>query len=299
MSNKCVIGIDAGGTFTDFMLVDDAGMRSCKVLSTPDNPARAILEGLELLGVAGSDCQIVHGTTVGTNAVLEGKGARVAFITNKGFADLLTIGRQQRESLFELQQPAPQQPVPEELCLEIDARLAADGGVSFTAELENRRAGHWLTTADPERHLLMLATLRTADGRRQARKRDRIGQVWKWAPRAEKVSDNRLPRGSKRRWKRSFSAAASAGAVTLELKIWHVRLSSKNAGYMKKEHVRDDYVPGLTKLVRSLERHYPLATLVYREVVDLASGKRIRSTAAQLIGISAAEQRLPLSARDY
>lgn len=173
------------------------------------------------------------------------------------------------------------------------------GGVSFEAELENRRAGHWLTTADPERHLLMLATLRTADGRRQARKRDRIGQVWKWAPRAEKVSDNRLPRGSKRRWKRSFSAAASAGAVTLELKIWHVRLSSKNAGYMKKEHVRDDYVPGLTKLVRSLERHYPLATLVYREVVDLASGKRIRSTAAQLIGISAAEQRLPLSARDY
>jgi N-methylhydantoinase A len=129
MANKCIIGVDAGGTFTDFVAVDDTGLRSCKVLSTPDNPALAILEGLRLLGVEDGNCQVVHGTTVGTNAVLEGKGARVAFITNKGFADLLTIGRQQREQLFALQQPQPPQPVPDELCLEVDARVAADGTV--------------------------------------------------------------------------------------------------------------------------------------------------------------------------
>jgi len=175
----------------------------------------------------------------------------------------------------------------------------AAGVVGFEAELENRRSGHALPTADPERHLLLLATLRASDGRRQGQKRSRIGQVWKWVPRAEKVSDNRLSPGGKRWWKGSFSAAASTGAVTLELKIWHVRLTSKNAEHMKKARVREDYVPGLSKLLRSLERHYPLATLVYREVVDLATGKRIRSTAAQLIRTSAAEQRLPLNARDY
>jgi len=127
--SKYIIGIDTGGTFTDFVLVNDAGMRSCKVLSTPDNPARAILHGLRQLGAIDRNCQIVHGTTVGTNAILEGKGARVAFVTNKGFADLLTIGRQQREGLFELQQAPPPQPVPDELCLEVDARMAADGTV--------------------------------------------------------------------------------------------------------------------------------------------------------------------------
>jgi N-methylhydantoinase A len=129
MANKCIIGVDAGGTFTDFVAVDDTGLRSCKVLSTPDNPALAILDGLRLLGVEDGNCQVIHGTTVGTNAVLEGKGVRVAFITNKGFADLLTIGRQQREQLFALQQPQPPQPVPDELCLEVDARVAADGSV--------------------------------------------------------------------------------------------------------------------------------------------------------------------------
>jgi len=129
MGNNCIIGIDTGGTFTDFVIVDGAGMRTCKVLSTPRNPAQAILEGLQLLDVSSHACQIVHGTTVGTNAVLEGKGARVAFVTNRGFADLLTIGRQQREHLYELQQAPPTQPVPAERCLEVDARVAADGTV--------------------------------------------------------------------------------------------------------------------------------------------------------------------------
>lgn len=138
--SRCIIGIDTGGTFTDFIVVDAAGMRSCKVLSTPANPARAILDGLRQLGIADRDCQIIHGTTVGTNAVLEAKGARVAFITNKGFADLLTLGRQQRERLFELQQAPPLQPVPDELCLEVDARMAADGTV--LRELDEKDLDH-------------------------------------------------------------------------------------------------------------------------------------------------------------
>ena len=129
MTDNCIIGIDTGGTFTDFVVVDESGLRSCKVLSTPKNPARAILAGLQQLGLSNRACQIIHGTTVGTNAVLEGKGARVALVTNKGFADLLTIGRQQRDFVYELQQASPPQPVPDELCLEIDARVAADGTV--------------------------------------------------------------------------------------------------------------------------------------------------------------------------
>jgi len=131
--------------------VDESGMRSCKVLSTPANPAKAILEGLELLGVSGRHCQIVHGTTVGTNAVLEGKGARVAFVTNRGFADLLTIGRQQREQLYELQQAPPPQPVPDELCLEINARVGADGAVlSGIEEDDLRRLEQQLEELDAE-----------------------------------------------------------------------------------------------------------------------------------------------------
>ncbi len=176
------------------------------------------------------------------------------------------------------------------------------GSILFEAELVNRRAGHWLPTADPERHLLLLATLRGPDGRRLGRgavRRGRIGQVWKWSPRAQKVSDNRLRPDRKRRWAGTFKAAAAAGAVTLELKIWHVRLTSKNAAHMRKARVRPDYVPGLRKLLKRMERHYPMATLVYREVVALDTGKRTRSTVEQLLRSSAAEQRVPLSKRDY
>jgi N-methylhydantoinase A len=127
------LGIDTGGTFTDFVLLDEDGtLRVHKVLSTPDAPERAILRGIAELGLAPgatgrAGLQLVHGSTVATNAVLEGKGVRTLYITNRGFADVLTIGRQQRSALYELQPPAPPPPIAPELCLEVGGRLDAQG----------------------------------------------------------------------------------------------------------------------------------------------------------------------------
>ncbi|MCB1802791.1 MAG: hydantoinase/oxoprolinase family protein [Gammaproteobacteria bacterium] len=122
------LGVDTGGTFTDFVLLDaDGQLRVHKVLSTPDAPERAILEGIEQLGLDPAGLQLVHGSTVATNAVLEGKGARTVYIGNRGFADLLLIGRQQRAELYSLQPQPLAPPVAPDLCLETGGRLDASG----------------------------------------------------------------------------------------------------------------------------------------------------------------------------
>jgi len=123
-----LIGVDTGGTFTDFIVVDPAGeLKTLKRLSTPDDPARAIVEGLRELGLDQQRCRIVHGSTVATNAVLQGKFARTAFITNRGFANLLTLARQNRPEIYTLTPADLPPPVPAELCLEVDVRCDADG----------------------------------------------------------------------------------------------------------------------------------------------------------------------------
>jgi len=124
-----LVGIDTGGTFTDFVLVEGECLRVHKVLSTPAAPEVAILQGLRELGVDTVGLRVVHGSTVATNAVLEGRGVRTALITNRGFADLLTIGRQARAELYDLQPPLREPPVPPELCLQTGGRLGADGVV--------------------------------------------------------------------------------------------------------------------------------------------------------------------------
>jgi len=123
------IGIDTGGTFTDFVLLQDGQLRVHKVLSTPAAPERAILQGLGELGLDPAGLRVIHGSTVATNAALEGKGARTVYIGNRGLGDLLTIGRQAREALYDLQPPPHRPPVPAELCLETGGRLAADSRV--------------------------------------------------------------------------------------------------------------------------------------------------------------------------
>ncbi|ETX00468.1 MAG: hypothetical protein ETSY2_39000, partial [Candidatus Entotheonella gemina] len=95
------VGVDTGGTFTDFIYVDEQGFNIAKVLSTPDNPAHAVLTGLRQLSPSLTDVNIVHGSTVATNALLERKGARTALITTKGFEDVLEIGRQTRPDLYD------------------------------------------------------------------------------------------------------------------------------------------------------------------------------------------------------
>ncbi len=127
-----LLGVDTGGTFTDFVLYDGERLRVHKVLSTPDAPERAILQGVQELGIAGpllEKLRMVHGSTVATNAALEGKGVRTVFITNHGLGDMLTIGRQARAELYNLQPQPIEPPVAVELCLETGGRLGADGSV--------------------------------------------------------------------------------------------------------------------------------------------------------------------------
>ncbi len=133
MQQSALLGVDTGGTFTDFVAVDADGIRLHKCLSTPDQPERAILQGIAALGlddkVRNGELTVVHGSTVATNAALEGKGVRTVYIGNRGFADLLSIGRQTRDQLYALRPAAKIAPVPRELCLEVDCRVDARGRV--------------------------------------------------------------------------------------------------------------------------------------------------------------------------
>src|SRR5437867_2679325 len=137
-----VLGVDTGGTFTDFYLInDEGGVSVYKRPSTPDDPARAILEGLaELRGQAGrpgvsrasgreGGTDLVHGSTVATNAIIERKGARTALITTRGFRDVLVIGRQTRPKLYDLSPQREPPLVPDELRLEANERLDWRGEV--------------------------------------------------------------------------------------------------------------------------------------------------------------------------
>ena len=94
-----LMGIDTGGTFTDFIYKDQNTWRICKILSTPQNPASAVIEGISYAAPA-RRVHAVHGSTVATNALLERKGARAALVTNRGFEDVLEIGRQHRTKLY-------------------------------------------------------------------------------------------------------------------------------------------------------------------------------------------------------
>ncbi len=122
-----LVGIDVGGTFTDFVLLDRAGLRIHKAPTTPDDQSRAIVDGLASLTV--SQAEIVHGMTVATNALLERRGARTALIASAGFADVLVIGRQNRPHLYRLSQARPAPLVEDAWRLEVRERLDAAGDV--------------------------------------------------------------------------------------------------------------------------------------------------------------------------
>src|SRR6202142_3246066 len=95
------VALDTGGTFTDCVWVEGRRLKTLKVFSTPDDPSRAIAEALLKIG-AGAGVTLLHGTTVGTNSLLERKGARVALVTTAGFEDIIEIGRQARPRLYDL-----------------------------------------------------------------------------------------------------------------------------------------------------------------------------------------------------
>ncbi len=121
------IGVDTGGTFTDCVYLEGGELRVLKVFSTPRDPAEAIRAAVEQLAAADEPVEILHGTTVGTNTLLERKGARVAFVTTAGFEDSLAIGRQARPRLYDLfASPAPPL-APARLRFGVAERTAPDG----------------------------------------------------------------------------------------------------------------------------------------------------------------------------
>ena len=122
------VGVDVGGTFTDLVVVEDGRISVGKILSTPNDPSRGVLEGLAFVGVA-SAAAIVHGSTVATNAILERKGARTALITTAGFRDVLEIGRQDRPELYAVEPQRAEPLVPRALRREAKERVDYTGKV--------------------------------------------------------------------------------------------------------------------------------------------------------------------------
>src|ERR1700744_4610192 len=122
------IAIDTGGTFTDCVYLQNGKFVVLKVFSTPHDPGMAVLNGLRQIA-AGPEIVVRHGTTVGTNTMLERKGARVAFVTTKGFEDTIAIGRQARPKLYDWFQPAPECLVKDELRFGITERVNSEGEI--------------------------------------------------------------------------------------------------------------------------------------------------------------------------
>ncbi|NQW10186.1 MAG: hydantoinase/oxoprolinase family protein [Alphaproteobacteria bacterium] len=137
------VGVDIGGTFTDVVLWDSAGDRLIldKLLTTPDDPSRAVLDGiatvLDQAGItADSLGSVIHGTTLVANALIERKGVPTALITTAGFRDVLEIGREWRYDLFDLHIDMPQPLVPRSLRFEVSERVGPDGEVILPLDVE-------------------------------------------------------------------------------------------------------------------------------------------------------------------
>jgi N-methylhydantoinase A len=123
------VAIDTGGTFTDCVWTDSTGrLRMLKIFSTPADPSQAIVEALSKIDHQG-EFVLLHGTTVGTNALLERKGARTALVTTAGFEDVIEIGRQSRPNLYDFFFDRVEPFVPKDLRFGIEERTASDGEI--------------------------------------------------------------------------------------------------------------------------------------------------------------------------
>ena len=130
------IGIDCGGTFTDFILISDNTFEVHKILSNAEDPSIAIVNGLNDLNKLDIET-IAHGTTVATNTLLERKGAKTGLITTKGFEDVLSIGRQNRSSLYDLNQDKPKPLILESNIWGITERIDKNGNIIYELDGEN------------------------------------------------------------------------------------------------------------------------------------------------------------------
>jgi N-methylhydantoinase A len=124
------VGIEVGGTFTDLVAVDGSGVEVVKVPSTPSAPEVGAFNSLEAANIAAERVtDLVHGSTVATNAILERKGAKIAFVTTRGFRDILFFQRHDRRNIYDLHYAKPAPPVRRKDCLEVTERVDASGTV--------------------------------------------------------------------------------------------------------------------------------------------------------------------------
>src|SRR5215469_14826064 len=145
------IAIDTGGTFTDCVWIDPATrrLRMLKVFSTPADPSAAIVGALNK--ITSGDFLLLHGTTVGTNTLLERKGARTALVTTAGFEDAIEIGRQARPKLYDFFFDRIEPLVPKDLRFGINERTAAKGEIlTAPTELELRSLAHQIQRVSPQ-----------------------------------------------------------------------------------------------------------------------------------------------------
>ncbi len=126
-NSNTIIAVDTGGTFTDLVRLGPQGFARLKVPSTPSDPAEAVLDGIASLVDPGVRFALVHGSTVATNALLERKGARVHLVTNRGFEDVIEIGRQNRPQLYALVGHRPPPTVDRDARIGVSGRLDAQG----------------------------------------------------------------------------------------------------------------------------------------------------------------------------
>src|SRR5687767_7663812 len=136
MREGWIVGLDIGGTFTDAVMTHPTTRRTVrfKCLTTPDDPARGALSGIEGViaeaGIAPQDIAVVlHATTLVSNALIERKGARTALLATRGFRDVLKIGREKKHDIYDLQLEKPEPLVPDRLCFDVAERVGPDGHV--------------------------------------------------------------------------------------------------------------------------------------------------------------------------
>ncbi|MEK6277534.1 MAG: hydantoinase/oxoprolinase family protein [Actinomycetota bacterium] len=172
-----LLGVDVGGTFTDAVVFDGERLHTAKVPTTPEDQSRGVMAAVEAaLRQAGSDAgavlEFAHGMTVGTNALLEQRGARTALVATRGFGDLLRIGRQDRASLYRLCAPKPDPLVADEDQFELAERVGPEGILESLDETELEALAERIAAAgvDAVAVCLLFSYVDPSHERRTARK---------------------------------------------------------------------------------------------------------------------------------
>jgi len=178
--------------------------------------------------------------------------------------------------------------------------ISADSsGVGAVVHLTNERAGHYLPTGDPERFILVRAELIDSTGEVLKDASLRVGQEWLWNP-ARKVGDNRLKQGETRPWHIRLGVTDNEDLSALRVSALHIRVTSGNAAYlMAAKGIDESLLPNGADLVQEALDHYPLATWIHNEVIDIQTGRRSAASPAELVDLSTKEKGIPLSERHH